>query len=87
MLFFWTFYSSVNPEKSRFTQKYWAAQLFSTLIIIRNVFWAANQHIIMIPEDHVTEDWCNDSENTALITAINYSLTDIHRENNYFKLK
>jgi len=25
-------------------------QLFSTLIIIRNVFWAANQHIRMISE-------------------------------------
>ncbi len=41
----------------------------------------------MIPEDHVTEDWCNDAETTALITAINYSLTYIHRENSYFKLK
>ncbi len=41
MLFFWTFYSSKNPKKydteSRFTQKYETAQLFSTLIIIRNV--------------------------------------------------
>ncbi len=25
-----------------------------------------------------TEDWSNDAENTALITEINYSLTDIH---------
>ncbi len=39
---------------SRFPQKYCAAQLFSTLIIIRNVSWAANQYIIMISEDHVT---------------------------------
>ncbi len=23
------------------------------------------QHIIMISEDHVTEDWSNDAENTA----------------------
>ncbi len=28
-----------------------------------------------------TEDWSNDAENTALITEINYSLTDIHIEN------
>ncbi len=35
---------------SRFPQKYEAARLFSTLIIIR----ASNQHIIMISEDHVT---------------------------------
>ncbi len=51
------FYSSKNPEKlkvSRFPQKYCAAQLFSTLIIIRNVSWAVNQHIRMISEDHVT---------------------------------
>ncbi len=33
------------------TTKYWAAP---TLIIIINVSWAANQHIIMISEDHVT---------------------------------
>ncbi len=31
-----------------------ATQLFSTKIIIRTVSWAANQHIIMISEDHVT---------------------------------
>ncbi len=30
------------------------ARLFPTLIIIRNVSWAVNQHIIMISEDHVT---------------------------------
>ncbi len=36
------------------SQKYCAARLCSTLIIIRNVSWAANQHIIMISEDHVT---------------------------------
>ncbi len=35
------------------------------------------QHIIMISEDHVTEDWSNDAENTALITEINYSSTHI----------
>jgi len=56
---------------SQFPQKYWAAQLFSTLIIIRNVSWADNQHIIMISEDHVTQDWSNDAENTDLISEIN----------------
>ncbi len=39
-----------------------AAQLFSKLIMI--VSWAANQHIIMISEDH--ETLSNDAENTAL---------------------
>ncbi len=29
------------------------------------------------------EDWSNDAENTALITEINYILTDIHIENSY----
>ncbi len=38
----------------QFPQKYEAAQLFTALIIIRNVSWAANQYIIMISEDHVT---------------------------------
>ncbi len=32
------------------------------------------------------EDWSNDAENTALSTEINYCLTDIHIENNCFKL-
>ncbi len=41
-----------------------AAQWFPTSII--------NQHIIMISEEHVTEDWRNDAENSALITKINY---------------
>ncbi len=43
-----------NGSISRFSQKYSSAQLFSTLIIIRNVSWAVNQYIIMISEDHVT---------------------------------
>ncbi len=56
------------------------------IIIIKNVFWAANQHIRMISEGSCdTEDWSNDAENTALITEINYILTDIHIENSYFK--
>ncbi len=63
-------------------QKYEAA--FSTLIIIRNVSWAANQHIIMISEDHVTLS--NDAENSALITGINYILQYIQIENSYLKL-
>jgi len=41
-------FKPVMKRKSRFWQKYQVAQLFSTLIIIRNVSWASNQHIIMI---------------------------------------
>ncbi len=66
MLLFWTSYSSKNPEKilPRFPQKYEAAQLFSTLIII-NAPWAANQHIIMISEESCdTHVWRNDAENS-----------------------
>ncbi len=48
---------------------------------------AANQHIRMISEGSCdTEDWSNDAENSALITAMNYSLQYIHIENSYFKL-
>ncbi len=49
-------YSSKNPEKNE------AAQLFSTLIIIRNISSEANQNIIMISEGSCdTEDWSNDA--------------------------
>ncbi len=57
------------PDKkvSQYPQKYEAAQLFSTLMILRNVSWAANQHISMISEgSRDTEDWNNDAENSAL---------------------
>ncbi len=41
--------------------------MFSTLIIIRNVSLAANQHIRMISEGSCdTEDWSNDAENSDL---------------------
>ncbi len=33
-----------------------------------------------------TEDWRNDAENSALITAINYILLYICIEDSYFKL-
>ncbi len=60
---------------------------FSTLVIIRNVCWAANQHIRMISEGSCdTEDWSNDAENSASITGINYILQYIHIENSYFTL-
>ncbi len=53
------------------------------IIIIINVFWAANQNIRMISEESC--DWSNDAENTALITEINYILQYIQIENSYFK--
>ncbi len=63
MLFFWTFYSSKNVPQ--FSQKYEAAQLFSTFIIIRNVSWAAIS--ILDLKDHVTlKTGVMASENSAL---------------------
>ncbi len=71
----------------QFPQKYEAAQLFSILMIIRNVSWAQNQYIRMISEGSCdTEDWSNDAENSALITRINYILQYIHKGNSSFKL-
>ncbi len=50
------FHKNINQQK-----------LFLTLKIIRNVSWAANQHIRMISEGSCdTEDWNNDAENPAL---------------------
>ncbi len=57
-----------------------------TLIIIRNVSWAANQYIIMISEDHVTlKTGVMMLKIQLRITAINDSLTDILIENCYLK--
>ncbi len=50
--------------------------------MIRNVSCAANQYIRMISEGSCdTEDWSNDAENSALITAINYIFNYIKIEN------
>ncbi len=43
--------------------------------------------MIMISEDHVTLKTSNDAENSALITEINYILTDIHIDNSYFQMQ
>ncbi len=84
MLFFWTTFIKVFW----FTQKYEAAQLFTTLTIIINVSWAANQHIIMISEDHVTlKTGVMMLKIQLRITEINYILTHIQIENSYFKLQ
>ncbi len=72
MLFFWTFLESLKKKNKQHN-------CFQN----RNVSWAANQHIRGSCD---TEDWSNDAENTALITEINYILTDIHIEDTYFKL-
>ncbi len=61
-------------------------QQFSTLIIIRNIYSAANQPIIRFSEGSCdTEDWSNDAKNSALITAINYILLCSRIEDSYFK--
>jgi len=63
--------------KVQFPQKYVAVQLFSTLIVIRHVSWAANPHIRMISEgSYDTEDWSNNGKKAAYILKI---------ENSYLK--
>ncbi len=48
--------------------------------------WAANQHIIMISEDHVTlKTGVMMLKIQLRITEINYILTHIHIENSCFK--
>ncbi len=61
----------------------YAAQLFSTLIII--ITWALI-NIRMMRGSRDTEDWSNDAENTALITEINNIWQGIHIGNSYFEL-
>jgi len=67
-------------------------QLFKTLIIvikiiIIHVSRAENGHIRLISEGSCdTEDWSNDTENSALITKINYILKYILTQNTYFQL-
>jgi len=59
-------YNMVSTEIS-------SSKLFLTLIIIRNVSWAANHHIRVISEGSCDpEEWSNDDENSALITGIDY---------------
>ncbi len=83
MLLFWTFYPSKNPENkciTVYTKIFWS-NFFSTLIIIRNVSWAANQHIRMISEDHVTlKTGVMMLKIQIYITGINYILKYIQIE-------
>ncbi len=68
MLFFWTFYSSNNPEKNiMILKKTWSSTtvfsndsnifiyFFSSKSVYYNDFWRSRD----------TEDWSNDAENTA----------------------
>ncbi len=70
-----------------FHKKYCAAQLFSALILIRNVSWASIQHIIMISEDHVTlKTGGMMLEIQIHVTETNYSLNSIQIETISLKL-
>ncbi len=56
-----------------FSQKHEASTTVFNIDNNQNVSWAANPQIQMISEGSCdTEDWSNDAENSALITAINY---------------
>ncbi len=85
LLKFILFKESVKTKLTTVSTKYEAAQLFLTLIIIRNVSWAANHYIKMISEGSSdTENWSNDAENSALITVKNYILKYFQTKNSYF---
>ncbi len=88
VLFKFLFFKECRKQLSQFLQKYCAAQLFSILIIIRNVCWAVYQYIIMISEDHVTlKTGVMMLKIQLRITEINDILSDIiHIENSYLKL-
>ncbi len=65
--------------------KIFAAQLFS-ILIIRNVSWAANKHITKISEGSCdTEDWSNAAENSAFpydqINAALVNIRDVFQKN------
>ncbi len=64
-----SFHPIILKKKTVSTKTYEAAQQFVTLII-RNVYWAVNQGIRMISERS------RDTENSALITEINYILKE-----------
>ncbi len=65
-------------KKTHFPQKYEAAQLFSTLmVILRNVSWAENQNISMISEDHVTLK--TGVMIQLCITGLNYTLKQLFK--------
>ncbi len=72
-----TFIMSYNVYNVYKTFKKQASKLFSTLIRMKNVSLASNQHIRMISEGSCdTEDWSNDAGNSALH----------HRNKLYFKI-
>ncbi len=77
--------TSVNAEQNIwiYTYKLSTIQKFSTLIIIRHVSWAANQHIRMISEGSCdTKDWTWIF--SFAIIGINYILKYIKIENSCF---
>ncbi len=77
---FWIINKTILKKLLWFPQKYEAAQLFSTpLMIIRNVNWAANQHIRMISEESCdTEYWkFNFDQRNELHFKIYYSRENV----------
>ncbi len=73
-------YQRILIKWCQFPQIYLAAQLFSTLMVIR----AANQLIRMISEGSC--DWSNDAENSDLHHIYKLHFKYIKIENRYFKL-
>ncbi len=79
-------YLLLNGNVSQFPQNDEAARLFLTLVIVRNVSWAVNQHMMMISEDHVTLKTGGMMLEIQLrITGTNYILKYIHIKKSYVK--
>ncbi len=77
MLFFWTFYSSKNPEN-----KHQVYNVDKKCLSCKSAYYSR-----MISEgSFATEDWSNVADNSALITEIYYILGYIQIQNSYFKL-
>ncbi len=72
--YFWTFYSSKNPEKVlKFSHKKAARTVFN-IHNNNNVSWAVNQYISMISEDHVTLKTAVMMKIQLRITGIKYCI-------------
>ncbi len=64
----------------QFTQKYEAAKTIFNIDDNQKCFLSSKSvYYYDFWRSCDTEDWSNDAENTALITEINYIITDLHR--------
>ncbi len=74
MLFFWTFYSSNNPENKQYIMVASEIWISTTVFNIDNNYKSFSSSKSVYYNDFWgscdTKDWNNDAENSALITEI-----------------